>query len=270
MGYPISQYEPRERENWPNAVYNPAKKSVLFKEDADNWDNEVAAIENELLNVIFYDDFIRSAIKIHDLASGPLDKNTETSYTIQDAVIARVEKTLLQEVNGVLRFSPSLGSTAPVDSILTQNNLKFYRPQRSLVFKTRIRKSPLTPDAIIRIGLFGADLQTWFGFKYKPAISSNFYTESSDSIGVEEEDTGVGFDDDTFFDLMFVCTYQDIGGVAIQQVDFYIDNVLRTTHKNFLKLTEDFALYFHMHTDNIPEMSFYIDIDYFKITQNRE
>jgi len=46
--YPNSIYTPRERENRSGVVYDPAKKSVWFKEDADAIENEIIAIENEL------------------------------------------------------------------------------------------------------------------------------------------------------------------------------------------------------------------------------
>ena len=50
--YPNSIYTPRERENRSGVVYDPAKKSVWFKEDADAIENEIIAIETEIIDII--------------------------------------------------------------------------------------------------------------------------------------------------------------------------------------------------------------------------
>jgi len=46
--YPGEIYVPRERENRNGVVYDPLKKTVWFKEDADDIENEIIALETEL------------------------------------------------------------------------------------------------------------------------------------------------------------------------------------------------------------------------------
>lgn len=46
--YPNEIYVPRERENRHGVEYIPEKKSVWFKEDADDIENEIIAVEQEL------------------------------------------------------------------------------------------------------------------------------------------------------------------------------------------------------------------------------
>ncbi len=46
--YPDSVYVPRPRANKSGVVYDENKKTTLFKEDFENSDNEIIAIENEL------------------------------------------------------------------------------------------------------------------------------------------------------------------------------------------------------------------------------
>ncbi len=46
--YPAGIYSPREKENRNGVVYDADKKSVIFKEDIENSDDEIIAIETEL------------------------------------------------------------------------------------------------------------------------------------------------------------------------------------------------------------------------------
>lgn len=46
--YPNTIYEPRTRANRSGVTYDTEKQTVWFKEDADNIENEIIAIENEL------------------------------------------------------------------------------------------------------------------------------------------------------------------------------------------------------------------------------
>jgi len=46
--YPNSIYSPRERANRSGVSYDPEKKTVWFKEDADAIENEIIATETEL------------------------------------------------------------------------------------------------------------------------------------------------------------------------------------------------------------------------------
>ena len=48
--YPATIYTPREKENKSGVVYDPTKKTVLFAEDLQALDNEVVAIETDLIN----------------------------------------------------------------------------------------------------------------------------------------------------------------------------------------------------------------------------
>lgn len=46
--YPTSIYEGRERANKPGFPFDPDKDDTLFGEDADAWDDEITAIEEDL------------------------------------------------------------------------------------------------------------------------------------------------------------------------------------------------------------------------------
>jgi len=46
--YPNTIYVPRTRENRAGVVYDATKKTVWFKQDADDIENEIIAIETEL------------------------------------------------------------------------------------------------------------------------------------------------------------------------------------------------------------------------------
>ncbi len=47
--YPVSAYSPRTKENKSGVVYDPLKTNVLFVEDISKLDDEVVAIEEDLI-----------------------------------------------------------------------------------------------------------------------------------------------------------------------------------------------------------------------------
>jgi len=70
--YPSSIYEPRTRENRSGVTYDATKKTIWFKEDADAIENEIIALETELLGALTreYDD--NAAAKAGGLTDGQL------------------------------------------------------------------------------------------------------------------------------------------------------------------------------------------------------
>ena len=115
--YPNSIYTPRERENRSGVVYDPAKKSVWFKEDADAIENEIIAIENELgLLPKNSSSSVRERIK----GFRSLDNAYDDVVIVKENKVGIGAKEPSQnlEVNGAVRFAPMSAPANPLAGTL--------------------------------------------------------------------------------------------------------------------------------------------------------
>jgi len=70
--YPNSIYSPRTRENRSGVEYDETKKTIWFKEDADAIEDEIIALETELLGALTREYADNAAAKAGGLIDGQL------------------------------------------------------------------------------------------------------------------------------------------------------------------------------------------------------
>jgi hypothetical protein len=263
MGYPTSLFIPRVKTNVPGVAYTPEKTNVVFSEDVSFLDQEIISIEKELLGAALYEDFLSAGSGIQNLTYGP--------PTVQNWALficsGKCFDELLDEENGIARFSVDSSISSPLMFELTQNQKHFYIPRKNFIFKTRVRCSIFAENFTYFIGLANFSSVNLFGFTCDPLTDFRFNVIVRDIDGSYRIATTYNFIPDTFFDLQINCVFNS--QTRLYTLYFYINQALVAQTDTHFDPDLGMGFLNRISSNQTPTTFPSFDIDFLKITQTR-
>jgi hypothetical protein len=262
MAYPDSIYKPRERENWPGVVFNPEKKTIWFKEDAEAIENEIIAIEKDLFGPFFFDDFLRGFTQIANPST--IDKNSFIWYVSEKDAVS-----ITNEINGVIKLKTLLAQMIDRPVLLNHNYLNQWHKEKYFSIEWLIRiDNPVMPgtDAKIEFGIGDVrpEIQPWevFGMFFRnDGQHRNFVAVTKNEEGETITETEIEITTFEFFKCRIKSTREEM-------IEFYINDKLVATHGRNIYI-RNIGPFILLTPSKLMPFDLVVSIDYCKIRQNR-